>query len=358
MRAHYYKYITPVILALVFTACSQGNGGTEEPELDFQPISLSSEVETAGVQSVAVTKVEADGEFPNGGSIGIIAARYPDTTPDEDWTPDWENSYPDIDNASATKSGYNTSTGYYSFQWDRQRYWPFDGGKLVFMAYSPYTDNSGDYLLSANREYLLINLNDPMVDVLYASNNNADPLNVYSKSPNTAVDLGTFRHVMSQLTVVVEAGPDMESTIVLSALSISTLKTEAEFHLPSGDEGLFVNENPSIDRFTYTLVNSNTAFSTEAFSDTVMLFPGTEEDTSITFELVDTGTEGNRLQKTVMMTFFAPSNIGDEPVTLQRGKNTVLTIRVNSITATQKDFELQGQLIGWTTGPSFHIDIK
>ncbi len=347
--------ITGICIAVAAVGCTHDTDKVQGKTPGLDPIVISSDT---GDGSNPAPAADVDGQFPNGGKIGIIAARYPDTAPDEDWAPNWQDSYPDIDNALATQSGYDPGTETYKFQWDRQRYWPFDGGKLIFMAYSPYTDNTGVLALDVTREWLLINLTDPMADVLYASNN-VKPWNVYSKSPNHAVDLGTFKHVMSQLTVIVEADPTMEPTIELSALSVTTLRPEAQFHLPSGDEGLLVAEEPDLDRFQYNIktdADGLKPFVDEPFSDTVLLFPGTEEWTTIHFELVDTNAPANTYRKTVAVTFFAPN--GSEPITLQRGKNTILTIKVKSITATQKDFELEGQITDWIPGGSFHIDIK
>lgn len=348
-------YITGICLAAAAAGCSNDPGKDQGKTPELDPIVISSDTEEGADPTPAA---DVDGQFPNGGRIGIIAARYPDTTPNEDWAPDWQDSYPDIDNALASQSGYDPGTETYKFQWDRQRYWPFDGGKLIFMAYSPYTDNTGAIDLDVTREWLVINLTDPMADVLYASNN-VKPWNVYSKSPNQTVDLGTFKHVMSQLTVIVESDPTMEPTIELSALSVITLRPEAQFHLPSGDEGLFVAEEPDLDRFQYDIRTETEGlkpFYNDPFSGTVLLFPGTEEWTTIHFELVDTNAPANTYRKTVAVTFFAPSDF--EPITLQRGKNTKLTIRVKSITASQQDFELEGQITDWIPGGSFHIDIK
>jgi len=337
---------------VLFPACSKdtdhegeqpGKDIPEEPEELRGSVYLSSTAETTSF----TTRADID-VFPNNGSIGVIAAEYNTTA--IDWT-----SYPDIDNAPATAT--SVTNGIYTFSWPSNdiKYWPFDNSQLVFMAYSPRTENLGNINLSDNRTELAISLTENMQDVLYASaNENAEttPYNKISKR----VDLGQFKHALSQLTVEVVADSTMDATMQVNSLRVSTYRRTAALNLLEGDNGLIVGENADSE-FVYTLVSTNTPFKTQKISKTVLLFPGTQDVTKISIDLFSTGNP-TTVSKEYMVSYFQDNLNPNEPLTLERGKNTILTINVKGKNVNTTDIELQGTLSPWNSQGNFGITIK
>jgi len=320
-----------------------GKENPEEPEELRGSIYLSSTAETTSF----TTKAGAD-DFPNSGSIGVIAAEYNATA--IDWT-----SYPDINNAPATAT--SLTNGIYTFSWPSNaiKYWPFDNSQLVFMAYSPRTENLQNISLSDNRTTLAISLTQNMQDVLYASaNENAEttPYNKVSKR----VDLGQFKHALSQLTVEVVADATMDESIQVNSLRVSTYQRSAELNLLKGDNGLDVAANAE-NEFVYTLVSANTSFKTQKISKTVLLFPGTQDVTKISIDLFSTDNP-TTVGKEYMVSYFHDDLNPNEPLTLERGKNTTLTINVKGKNVNTTDIELMGTLSSWNYQGDFGITIK
>ncbi len=350
-----YLYIIIFCFALALNACggdddiNNGNnkpdvekpgesGEPEEPEELIGSIYLSSTAET----SLFPTKA-AEG-FPNNGSIGVIAARYNNTEAD------YWNTYPDINNAAATAT--SVANGVYNFSWDEIKYWPFDNSQLVFMAYSPRTENTGNLYLSSDRTTLLMQLIENMQDVLYASNNSAAiPFNKDSRQ----VDLGQFRHALSQLTVVVVADESMAPNIQLSSLRVSTPKTIANLFLTLPDS-ILVGENAEQD-FIHTLASGNIPFKDQEIRQTILLFPGTEDYTKITIDLYST-TDPTTTSKEYMVSYFQDDTNPNESIKLERGKNTILTIKVKSRGINSTDIELDGTLSNWNYQGDFGITIN
>lgn len=339
-RIYLYIFIVPFIILV--GSCSRLD--TEEPgnEVSGEEIKLESSLPA----SVDIN-TRAVSDFPNNGSIGILAAEvYDPENPSQNWT-----GYDDINNAEAVAS--SESNNVYSFTWTTQKYWPFDGSNLYFMAYSPIADGSLNYyLLSDNNSSLTIGLDSNMPDVMYASGN-TDP-QPFNKT-NGTVQLGEFRHLLSKLTVRVVADPDMDETIEVYNLTVSTNSRSASFPLYSGDDGLTVI--PAPQEYVATLIQDNIHFKTQPFSKTIFLFPGTEDDVKISIGLVDTS-NSNEYSTSFMMSYFVDPS-GAE-VTLERAKNTVLTINVVNVGIQNPDrnIQLEGTIKDWDFRGDFQIDIN
>lgn len=335
-----YKYILPLCGAALLSSCS--DKGKEGPEDEPRaPIALSG-------TSATVASLSKASAFPNAGSIGILAARPGGVTPD--WT-----GYADINNAEVTGT-LNLDGTTYSYTWNTPKYWPMDNSELIFMAYSPHTANEVGRTIQINslNTGLVINLTDPMADVLYASNNGA--LTPYTKSMNVPVDLGEFKHAMSQLTLkVIHPDPPVGSNIQMNSLKVATNAHIATLDLTQGDNGLIADSQE--EKFVYTLVDNNRPITGAGFTETVLLFPGTEEVTQVAIELIDLNNTSNSYQGTFLMSFFQNDADPEAPVTLNRGQNTVLTIKVDAVDVNNTEISLQGQLRDWVDGGDFGIVI-
>jgi len=349
-----YVYILILLCGImVFPGCSsdiddgqqpgkETPGEEEEPEELRGSIYLSSTAETTSFTTRA-----AEG-FPNNGSIGVIAAQY--TGGAVNWT-----SYPDINNTPATAT--SVSGGIYTYSWPNNniKYWPFDNSQLVFMAYSPHTDNIGNIFLDATRTYLGIGLTQNMQDVLYASSNETAATTPYNKV-SKRVNLGQFKHALSQLTVKVVADPTMDPSIRIGSLRVSTPYSTAQLYLPGGDNGLYVADQAAQD-FVYTLISTGTVFGTQGITKTVLLFPGTQDYTKISIDLISTD---NTLttSRSYMVSYFHDDVDPNIPLALERGENTILTITVKGQSVDTTDIELTGTLSPWNYKGDFGITIK
>lgn len=334
------KILTAAIPALLLWSCDTGKPGQEETGA----IALSG----APVAVAKATGTRAAAGFPNEGSIGVIAA-YDEGNGAIDWL-----SYPDIYNARATATG--VAGGVYSFTWNEPKYWPYDDRKLSFMAYSPAA-GSQYFLLSTETPILNIWLNDDMDDIMYAMGNTSPIAGPHWKSERAAVNLGQFKHVLSQLTVQVVGDPAMSPTIVISNLEVSTTNENATFDLTKGDDG-FALTGLDGEYFAYEMVQQATPFLNPSFSKTILLYPGTEEVTKISITLMDQAHPNSSVTKSYMMPYFQNiTNIGS-PVTLERGVNTILQIYVKSINVVDSDIDLLGQVSDWNYGQNFGVTIN
>ena len=337
------------------------------------PIALSA----AGTPVSAGTRAVSD--FPNGGSIGVLASTYDETNTDEDGNIiiNWQ-SYADIVNAPAKATGFNESDQSYSFGWglngNQPKYWPFDGSKLVFMAYGPHTDAYPWNLLldmdSLKNLFVTLhenNYNTP--DVMVATNNgNRTPYNKdeitstptsYTSPP---VDLGDFKHMMSQLTVEVRADGGMQGNIVITDLHVRTPRRSGSLSLVDSE---WINQTDG-SPFTYRLFpetgTTETAFQSAPVSKTVLLFPGSEDVTTISITLLDKGASTpTPYMREFMMPFFPNIDpASTETMKLEQGMNTTLRLTVKNIgiPTPTTDINLEGVLSDWNERGKFGVTIN
>lgn len=191
-----------------------------------------------------------------------------------------------------------------------------------------------------------------MPDVLYASANDTSTMVGYSKSPTVpVVDLGEFRHALSQLTIELVAAPSMPSNIEVTSLTVSTTKKSAVFSLQAGDNGLSLGGD---ENFIYEIVSANTPFKDDPIEKTVLLYPGTEDYTTISIGLLQGGILA--FSRDYMMPFFQTST--GSPLKLERGKKTTLRLTVIGIPTSGGEIDLQGVLSDWNQRGNFTVNIN
>ena len=363
--------------AVFLTACSEKDDvPVENPR--GEAIVLSG---AAGV-SGTVTRTPAVYPFPNDGSVGILASVYDQAILDGEGNVKihWK-SYDDILNAPATAVVREGTDTFYSFDWvtddGKPKYWPFDGGKLVFMAYSPHTAGYSLYISldtdSMKRMSFSLGPNvafpgvPDIPDVMWASNNGLHTS--YNKEVITEtggtyhsppVELGEFQHALSQLTVEIAAGSDMNANIVITRLTVSTTQRTGVISLADGSVEF---SEPSENPYTYTLISNDNgvAFKTQSFSRTMLLLPTTEDVTQISLTLRDLGDQSdNRYDYNYLVPFFPNVNDPSQTLKLVQGKNTTARILVESVGVQDPgvELDLKGVLSEWNQHGKFGVTIN
>lgn len=338
-----YTYILSLILVGAVYGCDNADVDAPGVKQEGYPILLSS----ANSASTAEAGTRATTNFPNNGSIGIVAATKLYDVPEmTDWS-----LYADISNRHAVATSVDNN-GVYSFQWDSPCYWPFDGSDLYFMAYSPISDGTDNgYIIDDMKRSIFMNLKTQMPDVMYASNNTAY---IPHNKTTGVVNLGEFRHALSQLTINIDAAPGLPSKIKVSNLTVSTPYSTANLYLPLGEFGLI--PVPGVTFFN-ELLNVDTSLAS-TISRELLLFPGTEDATQISVTLHDTDS-GYRFTGNYMISFFQ-SDAPGQPILLEQGKNTVLRITVNLIDLEKpsEKIDLKGRITDWSYKGHFNIGIN
>lgn len=337
MMSRINKYLGLMLSVVILSSCSSDDIIT--PDEHSSPEIIKFSANSSSISS-KLTRAEA-AEFPNDGKIGIRAALAVDSI-------NWFVS-PYLDNASATvkaKVGDN-----YSFDLDEVKYWPFDDSELVFMAYSPVASAEGAVKLNEDKTSLSLSLDKDMPDVLYASNNTK--LTSYKKTMKTAVDLGEFKHALSQLTLKITA--DEISDVQLTKLQVVTRNGEATLDLLKGDNGLTIGRNKV---FTYDLVSSAQDIIETDYKETVLLYPTTEAVTHVVLQLKEKTASGQSYDYQYPVSVFKNNENPDKPITLERAKNTTLSIHVKGKPITAAAFLLSATLTDWKYMGQFGININ
>lgn len=351
-QIHIYSLLLAIGVTGFLYGCNESGRTPIESPTQGEKIELSSSSPAyIGAGSRAATN------FPNSGNIGVVAAtELENPLGDTDWS-----LYSDINNAEAVAGSMDVGVGgnpdRYHFAWQTQKYWPFDGSSLYFMAYSPRAaGNDNNYILSTQNNSLYIAMQPNMPDIMYASNNTGPQ--PYSKN-KPEVDLGEFRHALSQLTINVIAGDNLPDNIKVSNLTVRTLATTASLVLPLGDEGLVVSTLDEGPPFENVLVGGITDFQNDIITRKMMIFPGVEDYTGVGITLLDTN-NGQAFEARYMMSFFENVNSAGEPVRLERAKNTTLEIWVNitDVENPNETLELKGKITPWIDGGDFGIIIE
>lgn len=342
--------MTLVVCSILLWGCN--NDDDKEPVNDENENSgMIQLVSSSLIDDSSVQTRSAVANLIGAGDIGVIGALYNGTG--IDWT-----SYPDLNNVKA--HAVTVSGGVYSFDWDSQKYWPFDGSQLVFMAYYPYTDNAvGSRVnIGDSREFVALSLPQTtpgdMPDVMYASGNleaASRPLN--KLAPAGKVDLGEFMHVLSQLTVeVVRKDNNVDADLMIYDLTVSTNSTAGALSLRDGD--LQVADGAAASyRFIETPVLL-TGFPAGGF--TSFFYPGTEDDVQVSI-VIGKGTT------TVTRSYPVSSfrNVNDEnlSVTLERAKRTTLRIEIAGIPVQDGlELNLKATLSEWNQKGDFVVNVK
>lgn len=345
-----YKYIILSCCAGILAGCNPELDEVSTPERGGENEGGTTAERSAILLSASAGTefgTKATGSFPNDGKIAVTAAYYNGVS--VNWL-----SYPDIQNTTATANQINDT--HYEFVWNNNdiKYWPFDDSELVFMAYSPVPDGSA-VSMGYDPTFVKLSLQANMPDVLYATANATASIVPYMKTAADTVRLGEFRHALSQVTVKVQPGEHMNPNVQVSSLTLTTTKRKATLDLFGGDTGLTLDTQD--ESFTYSLVTSPTNFFTTPVSETVLVYPATEDDTTVSISLTDG-------QFSVSVTYDIAdfenivSNLND--LKFERAINTILTITVNG-TEVQKpndNIQLKGTLSNWDPQENYGVIIK
>lgn len=339
------KIFLLILLVGTVCGCEKTNVEVLDVEQEGIPIVLSSGVSV----STAEAGTRAATNFPNNGNIGIVAAT--ELNSDIGQT-NW-SLYEDINNRQAVATSVDAN-GVYSFQWadNTPRYWPFDGSALYFMAYSPVADGTNNnYRIDEKNSSISMDLHSNIPDVMYASNNTA---NMPHSKTTGVVNLGEFRHALSQLTIKVNAAAGLPPKITVSRLAVSTSYGTADLFLPEGDNGLKPLKGATYEA---VLLDGSTGLAS-TISRTLLLFPGTEDETKISIAIYDTEI-GNYFTGNYMLSVFQSDKLG-QPILLEPGKNTELRITVNiaDLQNPSAPIGLKGRITDWDYKGHFNIGIN
>jgi len=331
----------------VLTGCHDNDEGGST-DIDRQILVLS-----AGMESGTVGTRAGSTNFPNDGVIAVTAAYYTGAGTATDWT-----SYSDIQNARAETDQDLSSGATYTFAWDTPRYWPFNGSELVFIAYSPQAvAGSGVELIDATN--LRLTLREDMPDVMYASVNATAADYPYSKADQdinySTVNLGEFRHALSQVSVRVTADASMNPDVELVGVQLKTTRPFATLDLLGGDTGLLVGTDRQ--DFVWDLLSgASYAFYSADYTGLAMFYPGTEADTSLLITLQDG-------PLTVTWEFGVEEFlIGSttDAVTFRRAQRAELVVTVRGVDVINPNdaVTLQGILADWVDRGDYRIVIN
>lgn len=345
MITRIYNIILIVFATALFAGCSEDK---TEPVEERAAIRLSSCTEICHYVTRAGSLTRAGAtDFPNEGRIGVIAALY-NPTIEADW-----NSYSDINNVSAIAIEEVDNT--YEFEWESgMKYWPFDETNLIFMAYSPYTENgvSSPINISTDRRFLSIQLHDNMDDVMFSAGNATAESTPYNKH-SEVVDLGEFQHALSQLTIQVIAGQNMNPNVRVNSLQVYTANGGGSLNIQTGE-----TQVSEMD-WTYALAADMVPFQPDSLSQTVLLFPGTEDRMRVRISL---GVEGTNqwIDMNYAMSSFNNITHNGEDLVLEKGRNTILKLRIAGVPVQEEDdqIQLEGILSEWIYKGDFGITIQ
>lgn len=323
---------------------------------------------TAGVDAVVVTRAAVT-SFPNGanGSAKIaVVARYTNT----DLATDWNSPY--VNHVSA-----NVAEGSdFTFNWETgsTQYWPVSGEELQFLAYSPIA-NSSTVTKNAIANKLDISLaatHTDMPDVIVA---NKTPGNTAIKGQkvNTGGSDGPtagtqnpvtvgfqFKHILSQLDVVVK-GANSNSNTVIDKVEVIVDKAQVKktfdmtSDLTANAAGWQAGGDATGDlTYTYNSLGGLSTGGTTINSTTpILLFPGTQSGIKVKVWVKDNGATSAVELPTV--TLSDAKTTGGTNATLQTGKKTTLTITVNGVQIAG----MQGGVTDWVADSNnYNADIQ
>ncbi|MCD7968930.1 MAG: fimbrillin family protein [Alistipes sp.] len=341
-----YICIPAVAVAALAWGCSSDGGECPSGMSPTDDGGLAAIVFRAGSELDGSLTRAGEPVFPNN-SIGVSATYDGDA----DW---W--SYGDINDAIAGVAG--VSSGVFTFEFQETKYWPLDGAKLNFAAYSPHTSEATGLTLLNDLTTLQIDLNPDLPDVMYATGNSL--LTPWDKSTAT-VDLGTFNHALSRLIVNVAGDDVFNEEITIESLQIVTTLGSGYLDLleANDDDNLSLIYNTG---YTYFPVGSSTDFSQASpYSTEVYLFPGTADQTKIIITLKDGpfSVTGEYLLSEIVQDKDDESD-PDEYLSLVRAYVTTVNIVVKSTLVENPDdsITLQGALTEWDDPRELEVTIN
>lgn len=323
---------------------------------------------TAGVDAVVVTRAAVT-SFPNGanGSAKIaVVARYTNT----DLATDWNSPY--VDHVSANVAEHQLG---YAFNWETgsTQYWPVSGEELQFLAYSPIA-NSSTVKKNATANKLDISLaatHTDMPDVIVA-NKTPGNTDIKGQKVNTGGSDGPtagtqnpvtvgfqFKHILSQLDVVVK-GANSNSNTVIDKVEVIVDKAQVKktfdmtSDLTANAAGWETGGNAAGDlTYTYNSLGNLSTGTTINGATPILLFPGTQSGIKVKVWVKDNGATSAVELPTV--TLSDAKTTGGANATLQTGKKTTLTITVNGVQIA----DMQGGVTDWVADNNdYNADIQ
>lgn len=322
---------------------------------------------TAGVDAVVVTRAAVT-TFPNyNGSAKIaVVARYTNIALATDW------SSPYVDHVSANVAEHQLG---YAFNWEAgsTQYWPVSGEELQFLAYSPIANNS-TVKKNATANKLDISLaatHTDMPDVIVA---NKTPGNedIKGQKVNTGGSDGPtagtqnpvtvgfqFKHILSQLDVVVK-GANSNSNTVIDKVEVIVDKAQVKktfdmtSDLTANAAGWQAGGDATGDlTYTYNSLGNLSTGTTINGATPILLFPGTQSGIKVKVWVKDNGATSAVELPTV--TLSDAKTTGGTNATLQTGKKTTLTITVNGVQIA----DMQGGVTDWVADNNdYNADIQ
>lgn len=344
------------------------NNEVVNPDNERVPISFSAEIPSLLVEEVQTRATD----FPNSGSIAVVAANSASATPIT--STDWSSGNVYLNHLAATVGDKNGTI--YPVTFGSTQYWPFDPDKyLSFLSYSPATHSS----LSHSLTDLTVNITGKSYsfpDLLYTA-----PVGPFNKensynSERGRAYLGEFKHAMAKLVVKVIAvdqnGTSITSStthplnnVQITSLAIKTKATSGTFNLVNS-EWTLSDPTSSTLQTVYTLVSSSTPaavpYTNETFS-VCYLLPATSDVNTVNFGSVEFYLK-DISQNTTLGGDFPLSGFkqadGTTTVTLESGKITILTIKLQftAIPPISPTVQLQGQLVDWNDKGSSVVTIE
>lgn len=346
IRKHIYIIIGACILCL--SGCS--NDIVEQPDTEQVPIVFS-----AMIPSVTVETHTRATDFPNSGQIAVVAANATETT--EIGSTDWSSDNIYLNHLAATVG--EKSGSIYPVTLSSIQYWPFDPDKyLSFVAYSPATHNS----LTHSGTDLTVDITGKSYsfpDLLYTV-----PVGPFYKKSNYNAELGRaylgeFKHAMAKLVVKVIAidkdGNEVSNynntlfntDVQVTDLHIETKNTAGTFQLTPTPEWNMFTPGTNYQK-VYSFINSSTKLPyNKNGAVECYLFPGTVDNSQVHITVKDK-TMTTPFTKE-MADFPIDGSSPDTPVTLEMGKTTVLTIKLQftDIPTANATMQLKGELTDW-----------
>ena len=349
------KYIYSIgACLLLLSGC---NNEVANPDNERVPISFSAEIPSISVEEAQTRATD----FPNSGSIAVVAANSTSSTLIN--STDWSSGNVYLNHLTASVGDKNGTI--YPVTFGSTQYWPFDPDKyLSFVSYSPAIHSS----LTHSATDLTVNITGKSYsfpDLLYTA-----PVGPFNKeysynSERGRAYLGEFKHAMAKLVVKVIA-VDQNGTLItnsathplnnvqITSLAIKTKVTFGTFNLINSEWALS-DPTSSTLQTVYTLVSSSTPVAvpyTNEASSVCYLLPVTSDVNTVNFGSVEFYLK-DISQNTTIGGDFPLSDFeqtgGITPVTLENGKITILTIKLQftAIPPISPTVQLEGQLVDW-----------
>lgn len=324
------------------------NNEVANPDNERVPISFSAEIPSISVEEAQTRATD----FPNSGSIAVVAANSTLSTPIN--STDWSSGNVYLNHLTASVGDKNGTI--YPVTFGSTQYWPFDPDKyLSFVSYSPATHSS----LTHSATDLTVNITGKSYsfpDLLYTA-----PVGPFNKeysynSEKGRADLGEFKHAMAKLVVKVIAVDKGNNEITsgsiiddvkVTKLYVQTKVTKGTFSLITSPPAWGAFTSGSIFQTAYSFIAGATSlpYNKDA-TNYCYLLPGTEGNSQIGIEVKDKTLTS---LFTKAMTDFMTGDAPPVPVTLEMGKATILTIKLQfTDTPTANGaIELKGELTNW-----------